>query len=160
MPSSSGTAWLVRAAVFVDAPLLLPANALAVRRPILETFWGDDYVHAAVAYANDRFFIDADDPERRARILEGVAKMPQHVLASAWQSILETDSVPAAIAVGERGLPMLYIGSAKPLADLDRLRALCPQVTVAQTAGAGHFCQLEVPDQVNAMIERFLKVAL
>ena len=28
------------------------------------------------------------------------------------------------------------------------------------TVGAGHFHQLEVPEQVNAMIERFLAVAL
>ena len=31
---------------------------------------------------------------------------------------------------------------------------------VAITVGAGHFHQLEVPEQVNAMIERFLVVAL
>ena len=151
---------LVRAAVLVDAPLLLPEDALAVRRPILETFWGNDYVNAAVAYANDRFFIDTDDPERRAHVLEGVAAMPQHVLASAWQSILETNSVPAAGALCDFRLPMLYIGAARPLADLPRLRELCPQIMVGQTAGAGHFCQLEVPDQVNAMIERFLAVGL
>ncbi len=151
---------LVRAAVFVDAPLLLPADALTQRRPILDTFWGDDYVNAAVAYANDRFFIDTDDPHRRAHVLEAVAAMPQCVLASAWQSILETDSVPAATALGERGTPALYIGSARPLADLTQLRQLVPQAIIAQTAGAGHFCQLEVPDQVNAMIERFLKIAV
>jgi pimeloyl-ACP methyl ester carboxylesterase len=28
------------------------------------------------------------------------------------------------------------------------------------TVGAGHFSQLEVPEQVNAMIERFLSVAI
>jgi pimeloyl-ACP methyl ester carboxylesterase len=151
---------LVGAAVFVDAPLLLPADALAVRRPILDTFWGSDYVNAAVAYANDRFFIDTDDPQRRAQILEGVAAMPQHVLASAWQSILETDSVPAARSFGERGTPGLYIGAARPLADLQQLRELCPQVIVTQTARSGHFCQIEVPEQVNAMIDRFLKVAV
>ena len=151
---------LVRAAVFVDAPLLLPADALAVRRPILETFWGEDYVNAAIAYANDRFFIDTDDPERRASVLEGVAAMPQVVLASAWQSILETDSITAARKVGERGTPALYIGAASPLADLVLLRELMPGVIVGQTAGAGHFCQLEVPDQVNAMMERFIKIAL
>ena len=27
-----------------------------------------------------------------------------------------------------------------------------------QTVGSGHFCQLEVPGQVNAMLERFLGV--
>ena len=34
-----------------------------------------------------------------------------------------------------------------------------PNVMVAQTVGSGHFIQLEVPDQVNAMIERFLAVS-
>jgi hypothetical protein len=29
-----------------------------------------------------------------------------------------------------------------------------------KTVGSGHFCQLEVPEQVNPMIERFLTVAL
>lgn len=149
---------LVSAAVLIDAPLLLPEDALAQRRPILETFWGSDYVNAAIAYANDRFFIDTDDPQRRAAVLEGIAAMPQHVLASAWQSILETNSVPAGKTLGERCLPLIYIGAARPLADTERLRELCPQVMVGQTAGAGHFCQLEVPDQVNAMMERFLAV--
>jgi pimeloyl-ACP methyl ester carboxylesterase len=38
----------------------------------------------------------------------------------------------------------------------ERLRPMVPQLLVGQTAGSGHFIQLEVPDQVNAMIERFL----
>jgi pimeloyl-ACP methyl ester carboxylesterase len=31
---------------------------------------------------------------------------------------------------------------------------------VGITVGAGHFHQLEVPDQINAMIERFLAIAV
>ena len=31
---------------------------------------------------------------------------------------------------------------------------------VGTTVGAGHFQQIEVPDQVNAMIERFLALSL
>ena len=42
----------------------------------------------------------------------------------------------------------------------DVLRALNPRIRTGQTVGAGHFNQLEVPQQVNAMIERFLAVAL
>jgi pimeloyl-ACP methyl ester carboxylesterase len=56
-------------------------------------------------------------------------------------------------------VPFLYIAAGNVLPDLARLRELCPQVMTAQTAGAGHFNQLEVPDQVNAMIERFLRVS-
>ena len=44
--------------------------------------------------------------------------------------------------------------------DVLRLQAIKPDLEVAITAGAGHFHQLEVPDQVNAMIERFLAVSL
>jgi hypothetical protein len=31
---------------------------------------------------------------------------------------------------------------------------------LGQTVGAGHFRQPEVPDEVNAMIERFLAISL
>jgi pimeloyl-ACP methyl ester carboxylesterase len=40
-----------------------------------------------------------------------------------------------------------------------RLLAIKPDLEVGITVGAGHFHQLEVPDQVNAMIERFLQLA-
>jgi pimeloyl-ACP methyl ester carboxylesterase len=40
--------------------------------------------------------------------------------------------------------------------DALRLRAIKPDLEVGITVGAGHFHQLEVPEQVNAMIERFL----
>jgi hypothetical protein len=56
-------------------------------------------------------------------------------------------------------VPFLYLAAAPPLADLVRLRALNPQIVIGQTVGAGHFHQLEVPEQVNAMIERFLRVS-
>lgn len=40
-----------------------------------------------------------------------------------------------------------------------RLRSIKPDLEVGITVGAGHFHQLEVPDQINAMIERFLTTA-
>jgi pimeloyl-ACP methyl ester carboxylesterase len=42
--------------------------------------------------------------------------------------------------------------------DAIRLRAIKPDLEVGITVGAGHFHQLEVPEQVNAMIERFLRI--
>ena len=44
--------------------------------------------------------------------------------------------------------------------DALRLLEIKPDLEVGITVGAGHFHQLEVPEQVNAMIERFLAVSL
>jgi pimeloyl-ACP methyl ester carboxylesterase len=41
-----------------------------------------------------------------------------------------------------------------------RLLEIKPDLEIRITVGAGHFHQLEVPDQVNAMIERFLALWL
>jgi pimeloyl-ACP methyl ester carboxylesterase len=61
-------------------------------------------------------------------------------------------------ALAQATVPVLSIGSAVPSNASADLRRLCPAITVGQTVGSGHFNQLEVPDQVNAMIERFLAV--
>jgi pimeloyl-ACP methyl ester carboxylesterase len=44
--------------------------------------------------------------------------------------------------------------------DILRLLEIKPDLEVGLTVGAGHFHQLEVPEQVNAMIERFLALSL
>jgi hypothetical protein len=51
-----------------------------------------------------------------------------------------------------------HFAAGHAVAAMDLRGRLCPAITVGQTVGAGHFNQLEVPGQVNAMIERFLAV--
>ena len=55
-------------------------------------------------------------------------------------------------------VPALHIAADEPINDAAALRALNPCIRTGQTVGAGHFNQLEVPEQVNTMIERFLAV--
>ncbi len=54
---------------------------------------------------------------------------------------------------------MLYIDADTPNTDLERFGELCPQLVIGRIVGSGHFIQLEVPDQVNSMILRFLNVS-
>jgi pimeloyl-ACP methyl ester carboxylesterase len=64
-------------------------------------------------------------------------------------------------AFGLCAVPALLIRAALGASpDALRLRKIKPDLEVAITVGAGHFHQLEVPEQVNAMIERFLAVSL
>jgi pimeloyl-ACP methyl ester carboxylesterase len=64
----------------------------------------------------------------------------------------------AMAALRECNVPVLTISSAVPTNDAASLLEANPAVTIGQTVGAGHFLMLEVPEQVNPMIERFLAV--
>jgi pimeloyl-ACP methyl ester carboxylesterase len=135
-------------------------------RGLIERIGGPDYRTVSRANAWD-IGCDFDDPDRRKAIydkyiLTPCERTPQHVAYSSLKNIgLDHDPVPAAAACK---IPMAYISADVPMIkmmrDLARLQELCPQLVFAQTLLAGHFNTIEVADQVNAMIERFLAVGL
>jgi pimeloyl-ACP methyl ester carboxylesterase len=147
----------VAAIVAIDS-VITPSQAFRdAVQPVAAALRGPGYQEAA-AQLMASVFLPTDDPTRKAWIIETTSAAPQHVMASAFeQHITAYDSTPAAAACG---VPALYIGAAAPLADVVRFRELCPQLMVGQTVGAGHFNLLEVPEQVNAMIDRFLAIAV
>jgi pimeloyl-ACP methyl ester carboxylesterase len=56
-------------------------------------------------------------------------------------------------------LPILYIeDDGGHYSDLALFSEVCPQLVVGKVVGSGHFPTLEVPDQVNAMIQGFIAV--
>jgi pimeloyl-ACP methyl ester carboxylesterase len=79
---------------------------------------------------------------------------PQHVMVSALEGGHAYDDVAAK---GRVIVPVLRAADENPpQADIARLRAVVPEFHFGHVVGSGHFCQLEVPAQVNAMIDRFL----
>src|SRR5215210_7767630 len=64
--------------------------------------------------------------------------------------------------VGAPEVPGVYIAAdeAQPRSDMSRFHEMFPDILYGKTVGSGHFCQLEVPEQINAMIDRFLTIAL
>jgi hypothetical protein len=84
-------------------------------------------------------------------------KTPQQALRSTWDSVFSTDTDALAAACK---VPTLYIDAGPPNCDLVRFQQLCPQLIIGRTVGTGHWHQLEVPDQINSMIERFLTIVL
>jgi pimeloyl-ACP methyl ester carboxylesterase len=147
------------AIIALDAGMVLPPRTLARLRSRGRDLRGAGY-REAVRKLVQGMFLPTDDAARRAWIVEKMSGGPPHVLASAWEQLFACPSASVATA-GATALPMLAVASAGGhLADLDRLRELCPRLMTGQTVGAGHFHQLEVPDQINAMIERFLAVVV
>ncbi len=145
------------AIVSVDSPILLPPSLSETLQPFLQALRGPNFRAAQQQFTSDMLFIPSDDAARKARIIDAMACAPQHVMASAFEGLFGFDH---AAAVAACRVPWLALYAAQATSDLPRMRELCPHVVTGQTVGAGHFHQLEVPEQVNAMLARFLTVAL
>ncbi len=148
----------VRAVVMLDAAVVLPAGAKAAIPKMVESLRGSGYREAQRRYVASALFLSTDDQERKTRILDDMSRAPQHVMVSAMEGLHRYDS---SLVANDLRAPALYIAADEPQrrADMTRFQRICPNLMFAQTAGSGHFCQLEVPEQVNPMIERFLMIA-
>jgi pimeloyl-ACP methyl ester carboxylesterase len=145
------------AIVMIDAPAVRPAASRAALPTFLEALRRSEFRDALRHYVSTVLFLPtADDHDRCAQILARMPETPQHVMIAAIEGMRDFDP---ARALGRLRLPALYLAADDtPLTDLPRLRQLLPNLQFGQTVGSGHFCQLEVPDQVNPMLERFLTI--
>jgi hypothetical protein len=146
------------AAVCLIDSVVFPSDAFIAQLKLL----GDQLAGAAyiqtLQLAAGALFIETDDPVRKAHVLAEVAKTSQHVAVPAFRNhLLDYDASRAARACR---VPIAYIAASNLMADLGQFKQLCPQLVTAQTIGSGHFSPLEVPEQVNAMLERFVKISL
>ncbi|HEV8462560.1 MAG TPA: alpha/beta hydrolase [Gaiellaceae bacterium] len=98
----------------------------------------------------------ARDEELACAIVELMCAVPLPVATAVVRGI---NAWNGAGAFGLCDVPTLLLRSyLDETPDAIRLRAIKPDLEVGITVGAGHFHQLEVPEQVNAMIERFVEL--
>jgi len=105
-------------------------------------------------FITNYLFLPTSDPmfvEHVRRVMMGA---PSHVAASALQGCIAFDG-PAVAA--QCKVPALHLASASPWNPPHLMSQWLPNVVHGWTVGAGHFNQLEAPDQVNTMIENFVR---
>ena len=146
---------LVNAAIAVDSGIISSEGFRQRSGPILEALRGPDYV-AASRRMVEGMFKPEDSPVLKARILDEMSSAPQHVMAACMQMNADT----TAESLGSIAQPLLMIAAGHFAFDPAPMREVAPKLRFAQTVGSGHFNQLEVPEQVNAMIERFLAIEM
>jgi len=144
------------AIVVCDSPMAMPAALAANLADLTTQLRSPNWRPVHRAFISDALFNAADDPKRKEKILADMTSAPDHVTLGCWEGIVGADMDGDLRKVK---VPFLYLAAEPQLADIAKLRELCPHVVVGQTVGAGHFHQLEVPDQVNSMIERFLAIS-
>jgi pimeloyl-ACP methyl ester carboxylesterase len=99
-------------------------------------------------------FLATSDPKLVERVLAVAMSAPNDVAAKAFRAMIAFDGAEAAARCK---VPALHIAGTPPLNPPHLMKKWLPGVVQGWTVGAGHFNQLEAPDQVNSMIDGFLR---
>jgi pimeloyl-ACP methyl ester carboxylesterase len=99
-------------------------------------------------------FLPSTDRQLVEAVLAVMLAAPSHVAVEAMRGALAFDG-PAVAARCK--VPSLHLAATPPRNPPHLLSQWLPTVVHGWTVGAGHFNQLEMPEQVNAMIEGFLR---
>jgi pimeloyl-ACP methyl ester carboxylesterase len=139
---------LARAVVLLEAPVVPPSSHAGRGTAILDMLRGPDYGAVVDGWARRMVRASSDHADR---VAADMGATPQHVAVSAIEHMLRYDTEAAAAACK---VPLLAIDGA---VDAERLQRLCPRAVLGRTVGGSHFIQLDVPVQVNDMVEQFLR---
>ncbi len=143
---------LVESVAMLDTVFQPPSSLNDILDPLIPGLMEAEYeatyrsIMKALSLRSDCAALDA--------VLKNFPKATQHVLLSSLKGQME-DHEFAAAAAGCT-VPVAYIGTTQPLADLLRLKELIPGLMIGKSLGAGHFAPLLVHDQVDAMLLCFL----
>lgn len=105
-------------------------------------------------FVEKNLFLPTSDRKLVEDVLAVMMAAPSHVAADAMRGILAFEG-PAVAARCK--VPVLHLAATARLNPPHLMSQWLPTVVHGWTVGAGHFNQLEVPDQVNSMIEGFLR---
>ena len=105
-------------------------------------------------FIRNNLFLPTSDPMFIEDVLRITMAAPSHVAAGALRGIARFDGLPV---LGDCKVPALHLVAASPFNPPQLMSQWLPNVVHGQTVGAGHINQLEAPDQVNLMIDNFVR---
>jgi pimeloyl-ACP methyl ester carboxylesterase len=141
------------AIVLLEAgPLRWPEEQQESLRALVARLRGVDGSAVLREVVGSMFEPDDEFPNRR-ELLDLLNRSSPLVFADIIESDLVWDGRAAAASCIT---PALAVVADRPSMDVAEFAALVPSARVGRTVGSGHFHQLVVPEQVNAMIDRFI----
>ena len=147
---------LVGAIASLDSPSNIPGWHQRHHGPYQHLMTPDKPFRETLVAFLSSSYLPTDDPSRLSGMAERLSEVPDHVILNSWRDKEDYDPSPTLRRVK---CPYLYIDCGQPDLDFDLLRELCPQVVIGKTVGAGHKALQDVPDQINAMLNRFIQHA-
>ena len=145
----------IAAVALFDPVILFPdvvrQQALTGLVPALAS---ENWLTALEAYFS-RLMSPYDPPDLRSRVLRELGQVSPVLAASIMHAGMTTDGSES---LAQLRCPLLVVTARAPV-DIERLRGLQPKALVGNVIGSGHWLTLAVPDQVNALLDRFLELA-
>lgn len=103
--------------------------------------------------AESLFFSISSD--KKQLVLQALREASRQAFASTFEDLLRWNETGSEKIMNCK-MPTLYIRSTEPFCSENALRQFCPHLIAGKVVGSGQWITMEVPDQVNAMIKRFL----
>ena len=146
---------LVSGLILLDSSLIYPPKFLSVLNSYSKKLNSSDYKECIIEIATNSC-LETD----RCKLLvqKMLLKTPQHVWQSCVSNMLKWDKAKVKKQIAKIKVPILYIEAHNRIADLKAFKNLSLNLTTAKVVGSGHLLSLEVPEQVNPMIERFVNL--
>lgn len=143
------------AIVLISSGVLFPKTALDDETKVLRGLSSPNY-RVVIQELIDQICLPCD--QFKSHIEETFFAVPQEQWISHFETMFAWDKI-APSRVQACKLPILYIeDSGGCYSNLELFSKLCPQLIIGKVVGAGHFPTLEVPEQINNMIARFVKM--
>lgn len=145
----------------VDAVVAVDPAPMVARFPDIEplaganaAFHADDATRegAQVAFIESFFHPTAPASVKQLAVGEMTSASVETMLGC-WDAMFTMDG-PSVLGDVQR--PVLHVAANPPLNPVDTFESMVANCTTGATVGAGHFNQLELPEQVNSMIEHYL----
>lgn len=147
---------LAHSVVMLDPAILFPPESVALIGQLADAFAGPGGMEVLRQFEAGQFFLSTSDGALKERVLDAACRTRQHVVASAFRNLPSFD---AGSSLRSLKCPVMYVGAEPSITDIAKVKEPAPGIVVGNTVGSGHFHQLEVPEQINAMIDRFLVIS-
>lgn len=151
---------LVKASIMIDCAMFLSAGSRKVIQGYKNKFLAGESASILREILNNSCL---STDQCKPVMEEAYQSVPPYVWADAFDSLLKWDR-DNKTRLPHCKAPLLYIQASSPyndgsqLANFKKFYEYYPDLMTGKVVGSGHYPSLEVPDQVNAMILRFLQI--
>ncbi len=148
----------VRGIVMVDPVLPPTPPPQEMVTPILAfmaSLRTDGYRESMKAFIQEYLLSETSPDTLRTKVLEGMPRAEQRVLAPSFEGLIATSMAPPPFAT-----PAVWIAAEKRIGGPElgpEVEARWPSIRFVDMPGTAHFVHLEAPDRVNRTIEDFVE---